>query len=280
MTPLVDRSTKSNRSWSDYFELLLIQYICEEYNLYFPYDQDLSTIMEKLTSLDNGTQRIKLQNDNLKKIKPKVKEIIDIEILEKWELEVAIRVGRSLSTGTTSDIDVRHTSKSLTRFSVKSIWWSWNGTLKNIWRAKIKTCYGVDYDEKYNEMRGILKKHLRMETSSQEEIKRVCDNDLILGQRAEDNCRPYQKELNRLCCEGFNKNSIPQKLEILWFLSDAKDPDLYVIIVNEQQDEPIIYKPIIKFWEKEPSTISSEISWDTSFVIKIDDITLKKFEKP
>ena len=68
MTPLVDRSTKSNRSWSDFFELLLVQYICKEYNLTFSYSEDLSVIMEKLLSLDNSEERIRLQNNNFKKI--------------------------------------------------------------------------------------------------------------------------------------------------------------------------------------------------------------------
>jgi len=283
MTPLINRETKSNRSWSDYFELLLTQYICSEYWLTFSYSEDMSEVMKKLLSLSNAKERIELQNNNFIKTKPKIKEIIDFEITKKWKVIQVIWTWRSLEIKTTSDVDAKHISEKLTRFSVKSVSWSWTWTLKNVWMKKFLELYWVDYSEEYENMRNNLKNYLlpkwiNVYSLSKEEIKNTCNTNYTLCSWAEDNCRPYQKQLNELCCNGFNVQPLNKKKEVLKYISDSKDEDLYVIIANEKKDEPIIYKPIQKFWCIDAEKIESKAVSDTWFVIYVDDKPMYRVE--
>lgn len=283
MTPLINRESKSNRSWSDYFELLLTQYICSEYWLTFSYSEDLSNVMKKLLSLTNAKERIELQNNNFIKTKSKVKNIIEYEITKKWKVIQVIWTWRNLEIKTTSDVDAKHLSERLTRFSVKSISWNGKWTLKNIWMKNFEKFYGINYGKEYEEMRQLLKNHLiekwvNINWFSKEQIKDYCNKRFDLCDRAEKNCRPYQKELNHLCCNGFNKQSLNQKKEILKYISDSADEDLYVIIANESNSEPIIYKPIEKFWCIDAKKIESKISSDTWFLIYIEDNPMYRIE--
>ncbi len=283
MTPLVDRETKSNRSWSDYFELLLTQYICSEYWLVFSYSEDMSEVMKKLLSLTNAKERIELQNNNFIKTKPKVKEIIDFEITKKWKVIQVIWTGRNLEIKTTSDVDAKHITEKLTRFSVKSVSWSGTWTLKNVWMKKFIDFYWVDYSKEYEEMWNKLKKYLEskwydINILSKEEIKNICNKNYALCSRAENNCRPYQKQLNIYCCDGFNEKNLQEKKEILKYISDSKDEDLYVIIANEKNIEPIIYKPVQKFWCIDAKKIEAKISSDTAFIIYVDNEPMYRVE--
>jgi len=283
MSPLMNKESKSNRSWSDYFELLLTQYICSEYWLVFSYSEDMSEVMRKLLSLTNAKERIELQNNNFIKTKPKVKEIIDFEITQKGRIIQVIRTGRSLEIKTTSDVDAKHITERLTRFSVKSISWSGTWTLKNLWMRNFIEFYWVDYTEQYQEMWSNLKTYLIQKgfdifSSSQTDIKKICNQDFSLSCWAENNCRPYQKSLNICCSNGFNEKTLQEKKAMLQYISDSADEDLYVIIANEKNIEPIIYKPIQKFWCIDADTIESKISSDTAFIIYVDNTPMYRVE--
>lgn len=278
MSP-IHNEEKSNRSASDFFELLLTEYICSEYWLTFSYVADLSEVIAKLESLSNGQQRIFLQNNNFLKIKPKVKEIIDSEITSKWDVIKVIWTWRDLTIKTTSDVDAKHTSEKLTRFSVKSISWDWLWTLKNVWMRGFKKLYWFDPKPDYEEMWIKLKRYLisqwiNVNNKSKTDIKNICNANPKLLERANNNSRPYQRKFNELACNWFNALSNEKKKEYISYISDSNDPDLYVIIVNESQYEPIIYKPINEYQRKEDNVIEWRLNSDAEFLIYVDNMPL------
>ena len=71
-----NRKLKSNRAQADYFELLVAQYICHLYNIRFAYSKNLAFLSNQILALPSGKNRLKLQNDNLLKIAPKLKKIL------------------------------------------------------------------------------------------------------------------------------------------------------------------------------------------------------------
>ena len=276
---LVHNEEKSNRSASDYFELLLTQYICSEYWLTFSYSSDLSDVMDKLLSLSNAQERIALQNNNFRKIKSKVKEIIESEIISKWKIIQVIWTWRHLEIQTTSDVDVKHILGKLTRFSVKSISWDGFWTLKNVWMWRFKEFYGFDPIPDYNQMWEDLREYLtarweRCWNLSNEEIKNMCNNNPLYKSWANGNSRKYQSKFNMLSCEWFNGLSNENKKKLINYMSDSNDPDLYVIIVNEAQFEPLIYKPINQYRYESDNVIEWRINSDKEFVIYVDNIPL------
>lgn len=278
MTP-VHNEEKSNRSASDYFELLLTQYICSEYWLTFSYSNDLSDVMDKLLSLSNAKERIALQNNNFIKIKSKVKEIIDFEITIKWQVIQVIWTWRHLEIKTTSDVDAKHISQRLTRFSVKSISGDWFWTLKNVWMWRFEEFYGFDPIPDYNQMWKDLREYLtacweRCWSLTNEEIKNMCNNNPLYRSWANDNSRKYQKKFNKLSCEWFNNLTNEDKKKLINYMSDSNDPDLYVIIVNESQFEPLIYKPINEHRYGEDNVMEWRINSDKEFVIYVDNTPL------
>lgn len=278
MSP-IHNEEKSNRSASDFFELLLTEYICSEYWLTFSYVTDLSEVIAKLESLSNGQQRIFLQNNNFLKIKPKVKEIIDFEIASKWEVIKVIWTWRDLTIKTTSDVDAKHISEKLTRFSVKSISWDWLWTLKNVWMRGFKKLYWFDPKPDYEEMWMKLKRYLisqwiNVNNKSQTDIKDICNANPKLLEWANNNSRPYQRKFNELACNWFNALSNEKKKEYISYISDSNDPDLYVIIVNESQYEPIIYKPINEYQREEDNIIEWRLNSDAEFLIYVDNMPL------
>ena len=273
---------KSNRSASDYFELLLTQYICSVYWLTFSYSNDLSDVMDKLLTLSNASERIALQNNNFKKIKPKVKEIIDFEITTKWEVIKVIWTGRHLEIKTTSDVDVKHVTEKLTRFSVKSIWWDGFWTLKNVWMRWFKRLYGFNPIADYEDMWIKLKQYLISQwintyNKSKEDIKNICNSNPNLLEWANNNSRPYQKKFNKLACEWFNQLSNNEKKNYIAYISDSNDPDLYVIIINESLNEPIIYRPTNKY-QIDNNIIEWKITSDSEFQIYVDNMPLYRVQ--
>ncbi len=77
---LNNRKAKSNRAQADYFELLVCQYICHLYNVTFSYSKNLAKLSSQVLKLRDGKERLDLQNRNLMKIAPRLKEILDFEI--------------------------------------------------------------------------------------------------------------------------------------------------------------------------------------------------------
>ncbi len=59
---------------------------------------------------------------------------------------------------------------------------------------------------------------------------------------AQTSGRKYQKELNELCYEAFNKLSRQKKMAFLNYILDAYDKNLYVVIANSKG--ATIYKPV------------------------------------
>jgi len=198
-----NRKVKSNRAQSDYFELLVCQYICHLYSITFSYSKDLAELSNKVLSLPNGMARLKLQNDNFIKIQPKIKEILDFEIDQKGKVVNVIWVGRSLLIETTSDVDAEHISRQKTRFSIKSIANTGTGTLKNIGARQIKKYLGIDFSNNYEQMWAELRKYLSDSTSSQDQIKKKVQKNQKLLKWATENGKKYQIVLNELCINVF-----------------------------------------------------------------------------
>jgi hypothetical protein len=83
-----NRKVKSNRAQADYFELLVAQYICHLHNIRFAYSKNMASLSNQILRLPNGAIRLKLQNDNLLRLAPKLKGILSSEILKKGKIRV------------------------------------------------------------------------------------------------------------------------------------------------------------------------------------------------
>jgi len=240
----MNNKSKSNRAQADYFELLVGQHICHLYNVTFSYSGDLAKLSNKVLELPNGAERLQLQNDNLIKLEPKIKEILDYEIIGKGKIVKVIWTGRSLVIQSTSDIEAEHLRNKKTKFSIKSIASEGSGTMKNLGLNKLQQYYNIDFLKEQKEMWQRLKEHIKGLTLTKSETKRIVRRNGILLAWATRKGKIYQEILNRLCFEGFNALSIIDKVDFLNFITDCKDNDLYVVIVNSLGVS--VYKPIDK----------------------------------
>lgn len=273
---MTNRKVKSNRAQADYFELLVCQYICCLYGITFSYSLDLAHLSNQVLKLPEGKKRLKLQNDNLIKIQPKIKEILDYEIGQKGKIIKVIWTGRNFMVlTTTSDVDAEHITSKKTRFSVKSISESGTGTLKNLGARQIKRYLNIDYSQQYKQMWLDLKKYMKDNSSSQSELKKkIIKNDVLL-KWATNNGRKYQYKLNNLCFNAFNNLSLEKKIDFINFILDADDEDLYVIIVNS--NKVTIYKPK----EKKLKTVKKIEAKDLTkvgYTIYINDVPVYRVQ--
>lgn len=264
-----NRKVKSNRAQADYFELLVCQYICHKYNIRFAYSKNLAELSNYILDLPNGKNRLKLQNDNLLKLALKIDEVLEDEISRKGKIVEVIWVGRKIAIKTTSDVDVEHISHKFTKFSVKSIFKTGLGTIKNIGMLTLKKYLNVDFSEQYNEMWKKLREYTKMSTETKVEMKKkVLENEKLL-KWATQNGQKYQTQLNQLCYDSFNSLPTEKKVNFMNFILDAHDPDLYVIIVNYKG--VIIYRSIerqIKYQQK----IEAKDNTGVGYTIYIDNI--------
>jgi len=240
----MDNKSKSNRAQADYFELLVGQNICHLYNITFSYSKDLAELSNKVLELPDGAKRLKLQNNNLIKLKPEIKKILDYEITEKGKIIKVIWTGRSLIVQSTSDIETKHIKNKKTRFSIKSIKSGGSGTMKNLGLRMLQKYYNIDFLEQQKEMWGKLREYIGDLISSKSKIKAKAQSNQKLLFWAKMNGKIYQKELNNLCFSAFNNLSNHNKINFLNFITDCKDNNLYVVIVNSLGVN--IYKPIDK----------------------------------
>lgn len=238
-----NRKVKSNRAQADYFELLVAQYICHLSNVTFTYSKNLASLSNQVLKLPGGKSRLKLQNDNLLKLAPKLKKILEIEISRKGKITKVEWVGRKLIIKTTSDVDVKHVTGKLTRFSIKSILRGM-GTIKNLGMKSLKKYLGVDFQKEYTEMWRELRDHMKDPNISRGELKKKVLNNQKLLNWATTNGKKYQVRFNKLCLKAFNGLPKNKKIRFLNFILDAHDKNLYVVIVNSKG--VIIYKPIEK----------------------------------
>lgn len=238
----MDNKSKSNRAQADYFELLVGQYICCSYGITFSYSIDLAGLSNKVLKLPDGAIRLKLQNDNLIKLEPEIKKILDYEITEKGRIIKVIWTGRELVVESTSDIEAEHIGNKKTKFSIKSIAKGGSGTMKNLGLVKLKKYYNIDFSKQSEEMWQKLKKHVDNSIASKSKLKARVQADEGLLKWATTNGQEYQRVLNNKCFEAFNKLSNDKKVFFLNFITDCKDEDLYVVIVNSSGSS--IYKPM------------------------------------
>ena len=240
----VKNLSKSNRAQADYFELLVCQYICHLYGVTFSYSQNLAELSNKVLALLDGQIRLKLQNDNLIKLKEVIKKILDREVKDKGKVIGVIWTGRNLLIQSTSDVDAKHTSNKFTKFSIKSIASAGTGTLKNIGLKNLEKFYHFDFSKQNKEMWDKFKQYLGDKTLSQSALKKKAKNNKQIMAWAKKNGQKYQHELNNLCFRGFNALPAKEKINFLNFITDCKDLDLYVIIANA--NGAIVYKPVDK----------------------------------
>lgn len=236
-----NRKVKSNRAQADYFELLVTQYICHLHNIRFAYSKNLASLSNQILRLPNGDKRLKLQNNNLLKLAPKLKVVLALEISKKDKIIEVIWVGRKLAIKTTSDVDAEHKTHRFTRFSIKSIGQSGTGTIKNLGMASLKKYLRIDFKDKYDEMWQNLRIYTKELKISQKELKKKILKNKKLLNWATKSGQKYQVEFNKLCLKAFNNLSKKDKTDFLNFILDAWDKNLYVIIVNSKG--VIIYKP-------------------------------------
>lgn len=233
---------KSNRAQADYFELLVCQYICYKFSVVFSYGLDLAKLSNKVLSLPDGKDRLKLQNNNAIKIQPTIDEILNREIIEKGKIINVFWVGRKFVVeATSSDIDAEHQKKKKTRFSVKSIAKVGKGTLKNIGLGRIQKYFQLDFKKQNEDMWRSLREFLKDDVSSKTQISNIVKKDRILLKWAIKNGHIYQRQLNNLSIKRFNTLSLDKKIEFLNFITDCQDKDLYVIVVNSKS--VFVYKP-------------------------------------
>jgi succinate dehydrogenase flavin-adding protein (antitoxin of CptAB toxin-antitoxin module) len=266
---MIDRKVKSNRAQADYFELLVCQYICSKYNIRFTYSKNLAELSNLILDLPNGKERLELQKNNLLKLTSKLDEILNYEVSNKGEIIDVIWVGRKLIIKTVSDVNVEHVTHKLTKFSIKSIFKTGLGTIKNIGMRSIKKFFNIDFKQRYEEMWNNLRSYLNEPKLSRREIKNMVIKDNKLLKWAFENGQKYQMELNNLCFKAFNNLSQEKKVNFLNFVLDANDPDLYVIIVNAKG--VLIYKPFEKRVEFK-QIIEARDNTGVGYTIYIDDI--------
>ncbi len=236
-----DRLNKSNRAPADYFEALVCQHIANRYKVLFRYAKELADLSNKTLELPGGAKKLKLQNSNLLKVVDKLQEIIDAEIAKKGKIIAVTWVGRGLVVESTSDINAEHSSKRYTKFSIKSIEKSGVGTIKNLGMRKILKFLHVDFRPQYK----IMWQKLR-DFADEQEISRSELKDMVLASDhwlrwATQNGSKYQKQLNSACLKAFNRLSKEEKVNLLNFVLDAHDQDLYVIIANA--NGVVVYQP-------------------------------------
>ena len=264
-----DRKAKSNRAQADYFELLVAQYICHLYNIRFSHSKEIAMLSNQILSLPNGANRLKLQNDNLLKLAPKLKKILLFEVSKKGKIIEVIWQGRKLTIKTTSDVDAEHITHKFTRFSIKSISESGLGTIKNLGMRSLKIYLGINFQDEYKKMWKKLSAFARKPELSKRKLKLKVLKNKKLFNFASKNGKKYQIKLNQLCLRSFNKLSKENKVKFLNFILDANDKNLYVIIANS--NGVITYKPL----EKEVKLISSITAKSNSgvgYTIHIDNI--------
>ena len=237
-----DKKSKSNRAQADYFELLVGQYICHSYNVTFSYSNDLAELSNKVLELPDGAKRLKLQNDNMIKLEPEIRKILDREIIRKGKIIKVIWTGRGLLIQSTSDIEAEHLKDKKTKFSIKSIASGGSGTMKNLGLEKLQKYYHIDFSGQQKEMWRKLKEHIGNLALPKTKIKEKAQKNKKLLAWATMNGKIYQKELNDLCFQSFNRLSKRDKINFLNFITDCKDNDLYVVIVNALGVS--IYKPV------------------------------------
>jgi hypothetical protein len=171
---MIDRKVKSNRAQADYFELLVCQYICKKYNIRFVYSNNLEKLSNLILELPNGKERLKLQNDNLLKLTSKLDDILNYEVSKKGKIIDVIWVGRKLTIKTVSDVDVKHVKHityDFTRFSIKSIFKTGLGTIKNIGMRSLKKFLGIDFKPRYEEMWNNLINYLNKPNLPRKKLK-------------------------------------------------------------------------------------------------------------
>jgi hypothetical protein len=266
---MYDRKAKSNRAQADYFELLVCKYICDKHNIRFAYSEKLEELTDLILKLPNGEERLRLQSNNLLKLKPGLDNILNFEITRKGAIIGVEWVGRYLIIRTTADINVKHFTCKLTKFSVKSIFKSGLGTIKNLGMRSIKAYLGIDFKSQYDEMWLKLRNYLGKFSASKRELKKVVLENEDLLKWAIKNGQKYQKQLNTLCFDAFNKLSNDEKVKLLNFILDADDPELYVIIANARG--VVIYKP----YERKAGIqqkIEAKEKTDVGYVIYINDV--------
>ena len=264
-----DRRVKANRAQADYFELLVAQYICHLYKIRFSYSKDLATLSNKILDVPDGANRLKLQNGNFLKIAPKLKKILISEISKKGKIIEVIWQGRKLTIKTTSDVDAEHITHKFTRFSIKSISKSGLGTIKNIGMGSLREYLNIDFSKDYHQMWKKLINFSNKPALSKGKLKKLVIKNKKLYKFASDNGKKYQNKLNKLCFKAFNNLLKKDKLNFLNFILDAKDKDLYVVMINS--NGVIIYKAN----EKKISSVSKIIAKkgsDVGYTIYIDNI--------
>ena len=249
---------------------MVCRYICNLYDIVFPYDKNLAELSAKILLVPDGAARLKLQNDNFVKIQSKIRKILDYEIEQKGKVKTVTWVGRNLLSEITSDVDVRHAGGQKTGFSIKSIASTGTGTLKNLGARQIKKYLGVDFSNEYKQMWEELRKYLKDFNSAQEQIKRKVQRNQKLLNWAAENGKKYQVALNEKCLRGFNSLPLINKIEFLNFITDCDSSDLYVVIVNSAN--VIIYKPVEKNLDLIKNIeIKKDKITDVGYTIFVDD---------
>lgn len=264
-----NRLSKSNRAQADYFELLVGQYICHLYNITFSYSNDLAELSNKVLELPDGAKRLKLQNDNLIKLEPEIKKILEFEITKKGKVIKVIWTGRDLIIQSTSDIEAEHITSKKTKFSIKSIASGGSGTMKNLGLNKLQEYYKIDFSEQQKQMWDNLKEHIGDSSLPQAKIKLKAQKNKKLLAWATINGKIYQKQLNDLCFQSFNNLPNEDKINFLHFITDCKDNDLYVVIVNSLGVS--IYKPVDRQNELTDS-IQAKNKTETGYTIFVNNL--------
>ena len=191
-----DRRVKANRAQADYFELLVAQHICHLYKIRFSYSKDLATLLNKILTVPDGANRLKLQSENFLKLAPKLKKILSYEISKKGKVIEVIWIGRKLTIKTTSDVDAEHITHKFTRFSIESISKNGLGTIKNLGMKSLKEYLNVDFSSGYKIMWQELKIFTKEFKLPNSKLKKLVLKKKGFLEFAIKNGRKYQSKLN------------------------------------------------------------------------------------
>lgn len=272
-----ERKKKSNRSFWDAFELLLIKSICiNKSGLSFRYQQDLDEVIKKAKESDMYKERMKQQKDNIKACLDTFLSFIKDKELLHEDLVNILWTWREKLDDSTADINLVFKDEYVLWISLKSTASSSSSwTMKNIWMNKIKEYYNVDIQSLYTKMIEEVseKTWFTKEDGNLKEYVIVSSDRIIEAKEIGNN---YLKQINEEAIKSFNGFSLEEKIDFISLISHSNNDNLYVLSV--QNGDVHLFKSEKILEEDTIKDISISSNTDTGFSISVNWKTMFRIQ--
>ena len=272
-----ERKKKSNRSFWDAFELLLIKSICiNKSGLSFKYQKDLDEVIKKAKESDMYKERMKQQKDNIKACLDTFLSFIQDKELLHDKLVNILWTWREKLDDSTADINLVFKDEYILWISLKSTASSSSSwTMKNIWMNKIKEYYNVDIQSLYTKMIEEVseKTWFTKEDGNLKEYVIVSSDRIIEAKEIGNN---YLKQINEEVIKSFNGFSLEEKIDFISLISHSNNDNLYVLSV--QNGDVHLFKSEKILEEDTIKDISISSNTDTGFSISVNWKTMFRIQ--